>query len=116
MSILKSFSDGSVRTVFFTASQVLDEQALRDFGQELFAILDGSEERNILLDFQAVQLMSSGVLGVLIRFFKRCKEFGAKLKLCGIRPQIFEVFKITQLNKVFEIHKDRQQAVAAFEA
>ena len=105
MSQLKSISDGSVRTVFFTASQIRDELDVRNIGKELFAILDKSEERNILLDFQAVQFMTSAVLGILIRFFKRCKESGAKLKLCGIRPQIFEVFKITAQDKVFEIHK-----------
>jgi anti-sigma B factor antagonist len=55
-------------------------------------------------------------LGVLIRFSKRCKEFKARLKLCGISPEILEIFKITGLNKVFEIHKDHQQAMAAFEA
>jgi anti-sigma B factor antagonist len=60
--------------------------------------------------------MSSAVLGILIRFFKRCKEYGAELKLCGISPQIFQVFKITGLDKVFEIHKDQQQSLVAFEA
>ena len=116
MSQLKSVSDGSVRTVFFTTARILDELAIRSIGEELFAALDKSEERNILLDFRAVQFMSSSALGVLIRFSKRCKEFKAKLKLCGISPQIFQVFKITGLDKVFEIHKDQQEAIAAFSA
>ena len=114
MSQLKSVSDGSVRTVFFTATRILDELTIRSIGEELFAVLEKSEERNILLDFRAVQFMSSSALGTLIRFSKRCKEFKAHLKLCGISPQIFQVFKITGLDKVFEIHKDQQEALAAF--
>jgi hypothetical protein len=58
VSQLKSTSDGSVRTVFFTTSRILDELAIRNIGQKLFAILDKSEERNLLLHFQAVQFMS----------------------------------------------------------
>jgi anti-sigma B factor antagonist len=116
VSQLKSVSDSSVRTVFFTTARILDEVTIRAIGEELFAILDRSEERNILLDFRAVQFMSSSTLGLLIRFAKRCKEFNAKLKLCGISPQIFQVFKITGLDKVFESHKDQQQAIAAFAA
>jgi anti-sigma B factor antagonist len=116
VSQIKSVSNGSVRTIFFTTARILDELAIRAIGEEMFAILDKSEERNILLDFRAVQFMSSSALGVLIRFAKRCKEFNAKLKLCGIAPHIMQVFKITGLDKVFEIHKDQQEAVAAFAA
>jgi anti-sigma B factor antagonist len=116
VSQLKCISDGSVRTVFFTTARILDEMTIRGIGEELFAVLEKSEERNILLDFRAVQFMSSSALGTLIRFSKRCKEFKANLKLCGISPQIFQVFKITGLDKVFEIHKDQQQAIAAFAA
>ena len=114
MPQLKSVSDGSVRTVLLTTARILDELTIRGIGEELFAILEKSEERNILLDFRAVQFMSSAALGILIRFSKRCKEWKARLMLCGISPQIFEVFKITGLNKIFEIHKDHEEAVAAF--
>ena len=39
---------------------------------------------------------------------------GGKLKLCNIRPQIYEVFAITKLNKLFEIRENQDDAVAAF--
>ena len=103
-----------MRTVLFTTARILDELTIRGIGEELFAVLEKSEERNILLDFRAVQFMSSSVLGVLIRFSKRCKEFKARLKLCGISPEIFQVFKITALDKVFEIHKSQEEALKAF--
>jgi anti-anti-sigma factor len=114
VSQLRSISDGSVRTIYLTEPRILDELAIRGIGEELLAILDKSEERNILLDFRAVQFMSSSALGMLIRFSKRCKEFKARLKLCGISPEIYQVFKITALDKILEIHKDHEEAVAAF--
>jgi anti-sigma B factor antagonist len=52
-------------------------------------------------------------LGLLIRISKRVVEHNGTLKLCNINPKIYEVFKITQLTKVFEIHKDVKSAVAS---
>jgi anti-sigma B factor antagonist len=37
-----------------------------------------------------------------------------KLKMCSIHPQIYEVFKLTNLNKLFAIHKDQAEALAKF--
>jgi anti-sigma B factor antagonist len=36
------------------------------------------------------------------------------MKMCNIRPEIFEVFQITKLNKVFDIRKDETEAITAF--
>jgi anti-sigma B factor antagonist len=36
------------------------------------------------------------------------------MKMCNIRPEIFEVFQITKLNKVFDIRKDEAEAMTAF--
>ena len=36
------------------------------------------------------------------------------LKVLWSRPEIFEVFQITKLNKVFDIRKDEAEAMTAF--
>jgi anti-sigma B factor antagonist len=37
-----------------------------------------------------------------------------KLKLCCIHPDLLEVFRITRLDQVFEIHADEQAALQKF--
>jgi anti-sigma B factor antagonist len=59
--------------------------------------------------------MSSAALGILVRINKKCKEYQIALKLCSIAPEIGQVFKITGLDKVFEIHADPAQAMTAFQ-
>ena len=54
------------------------------------------------------------VLGKLIQLHKRCKADKIKLKLCGIAKNPFDVFKITKLDKLFEIHKDADTTLAKF--
>jgi anti-sigma B factor antagonist len=114
VSQLTFTSNGKVRTVLFTAERLVDELKIRDAGQELLGVLNNREEDKILLDFRAVQFMSSSALGVLLRFYKRCKEVNVRVKLCNIAPDILQVFKITNLNKIFEIHKSQEEAIKAF--
>ena len=45
---------------------------------------------------------------------KKVKSHGGKLKLSNIRPEIYEVFAITKLNKLFDIKEDESDALAAF--
>ena len=58
--------------------------------------------------------MSSAMLGRLVTFRKKCLQQEIDLKICSIPPDIFEVFKITNLNKMFEIHKDEAKALEAY--
>ena len=39
---------------------------------------------------------------------------GGELKLCRIQPEIYEVFAITKLNRLFEIKEDESDALASF--
>ena len=57
--------------------------------------------------------LSSAALGKLIGFDKRCKQHGAELILSNIRPEIYEVFAITKLTKLFVIKDDEADALAA---
>ncbi|MDC0937050.1 STAS domain-containing protein [Pirellulales bacterium] len=49
-------------------------------------------------------------MGKLVQLQKKSKEFKVKLKLSSISPDIYEVFKITKLHKVFDIEKDEAAA------
>ena len=68
----------------------------------------------ILLDFANVEHLSSAALGMLINLQKEVDKQNGTLKLSDINPQIYEVFVITKLNKLFQIHEDAPQAVASF--
>ena len=58
--------------------------------------------------------LSSAALGVLITLNKQVTEHKGTLKLSDIAPQIYEVFKITRLNKLFDIHDTAEQALGTF--
>jgi anti-sigma B factor antagonist len=101
-----------VTIVNFVDKKILDEANIQQLGEELFSLVDGP--RKILLNFSNVEYLSSAALGKLITANKSVAAASGKLRLCSIHPQIYEVFKITKLNKLFDIHKDEQTALEGF--
>ena len=94
--------------------QILQDKNIRDLQESMVAVIDESESIHLVLDFCNVEFLSSAVLGLLIRISKRVHEANGEIRLCNINPKIYEVFKITQLTKVFDIHKDIDDALASF--
>ena len=44
----------------------------------------------------------------------KLKAAGGKMRLCGLKPEIHEVFVITKLTKVFDIKPDENEALNGF--
>jgi anti-sigma B factor antagonist len=103
-----------VRIVEFTNSKIIDELNIAEIGQALTAVIDQSPNPKLLLDFGQVEHLSSAALGMLINANGRIKSKNGQLRLANIKPQIYEVFLITKLNKLFYIHPTRQEALASF--
>ena len=103
---LRCKSESEILTIFITDPKILDGPTIEQIYKDLVAVLEKTEQQNVILDFQAVQFMSCAALGMLIRINKKCKEFKANLKLCSIHPDIKQVFKITGLDKVFTIYRE----------
>jgi anti-sigma B factor antagonist len=105
---------GDVTVVRFVDRKILDELNIQELGQELFQLVEEDNKTRLLLNFQHVEFLSSAALGKLITLDKKVKAHGGKMKLSNIRPEIYEVFAITKLNKLFDIKEDEADALAAF--
>lgn len=105
---------GDVTVVHFVDRKILDEQNIAELGQELFQLIEAENRKKVLLSFSNVDFLSSAALGKLITLDKKVKAHGGTLKLCNIRPEIYEVFAITKLNKMFDIRDEETDALEAF--
>lgn len=103
-----------VTVVEFTNNKILDEANIEDIKNTVFGLIDQSPTPKILLDFTNVDHMSSAALGTLINISNRVKEKNGQLRLANIKPQIYEVFVITKLNKLFRIFSTRDEATSSF--
>ena len=105
---------GDVTVVRFVDRKILDEASIQELGQELFQLVEQEKRKKLLLNFSKVDFLSSAALGKLITLDKKVKSQSGKLKFSNIRPEIYEVFAITKLNKLFDIKDDEAGALAAF--
>ena len=105
---------GDVHMVAFKDSKILDDVTLDEIKQELNQLLGKASGPDLLLDFANVEFMSSAMLGLLGQLHRKIAAGHGRLKMCGIRPEILQVFKITSLDKLFSIHKDAPTALATF--
>lgn len=105
---------GEVTVVRFVDRKILDEANIQELGQELFRLVEEDHRTRLLLNFSSVEFLSSAALGKLITLDKKVKAHKGKLKLSNIRPEIYEVFAITKLNKLFDIRDDEADALANF--
>jgi len=105
--------NGDVTIVNFIDKKILDEQNIQKIGEDLFSLVDEMGRRRIVLNFRNVDYLSSAALGKFITLNKKVHGAGGKLVLCNIDPNIYEVFEITKLNKLFNIQKDEHAALQA---
>lgn len=103
---------GTVSVVTFNDTKIIDEQEIQELGQELYDLVEKDERAKIVLNFAAVEFLSSAALGKLISFEKKARTRKTKLILTNIRPEIYEVFAITKLTKLFTIKEDEADALA----
>jgi anti-sigma B factor antagonist len=105
---------GGVKMVEFADRKILDELTITQIGEQIAELVKAAPGVKLLLNFKNVEHLSSAALGMLIEKDKEIRQGQGRLKLSNIRPQILEVFKITKLNKLFDIHETAEAAIQSF--
>ena len=115
MAALRSEEMDGVLVVSFTDTKLLEETKIQQVGAELLEMVTRAANDRLVLNFSGVTFMSSAMIGKLVLLNKKCKADGVALKFCNISSNVMDVFKITKLNKVFDIHANEEKAIASFE-
>jgi len=113
-SRLRIRKEGEVVHIEFIDRNILDEANIQQIGDEISTIIEAEQEPKVLVSFENVDHLSSAALGTLITINNKIKAKSGQLRLANIDPQIYEVFVITKLNKLFEIHDSSEEALASF--
>ena len=104
-----------ISVIRFLEPQLFDERTVRDVAEQIAASLpnDGRPLR-VVLDFSNVNLISSSLLSKLILLQRRVDGTGGKLRLCEISPVLQQVFRTSNLDRLFAIDRDQRAALSAF--
>jgi anti-sigma B factor antagonist len=104
----------SINQIEFLDRNILDEANIQVIGDEIGALIDAEPTPKLLISFSNVEHLSSAALGALITINNKIRQSKGQLRLANIDPQIYEVFQITRLNKLFQIHATTDEATKSF--
>lgn len=60
-------------------------------------------QKDFIFNFSQCDFMDSTGLGALVAIYKKCAENGGSIRLKSLKPEVEKLFKLTRLDKVFEI-------------
>jgi anti-anti-sigma factor len=104
----------NVTQVEFIDRNILDEANIQVIGQEVASLVDAEPNPRLVISFSGVEHLSSAALGTLIAINTQVRNRSGQLRLANIDQQIYEVFTITRLNKLFSIHPSIDDAMKSF--
>jgi len=81
----------------FKTRKIDEYHYMRELGDEL------KEELPDCISFMGVDFMSSAFLPILVTLDSKLKRDGRYLALTDIRPEIYETFAVTKLDRLFNI-------------
>lgn len=81
--------------------------------KKVFECINGGE-KNILLDFEGVDYLSSAGMRMLLSTTKRLKGLSGKLILCSINQNVLDVLKMSGFDHVLELCDNEDVALKKF--
>jgi anti-sigma B factor antagonist len=98
--------------VEFRTASLMDPITLENIAAAIYRLVDVEDKRQIVLDFEKVEYLSSQALGILMALRKKLSPLPhSSLVLCGVGPKLMELIKITRLDKVLKIKPSQKEAV-----
>jgi anti-sigma B factor antagonist len=103
---------GEVTVIDLSGRLTLGEgpAALRKLLQEVTA----AGGRKIVLNLKDVSSIDSSGLGELVSSHVNAKHNGGSLKMVGVPKRVQELFRMTGINKVVDIHEDEPNAIRSW--
>src|SRR5437899_760774 len=97
-----------VTVVNFIDAKIVTEEDIQEVGDQRYSLVEGQGSPRLLLNFRNVRAMATSMLGKLVALKRKVEVSNGRLKLCGFRPDLWEIFKITKLERVFENYDEEQ--------
>jgi anti-anti-sigma factor len=104
-----------VSVIKFKDEKVMDPGRIEQLGQELMSLAGEKNRRNLLINFENVKFFSSAAINKLIVLEKRMRARGGQMRLSNLRPEVRDLFSFTNLDALFDIRDEQDEAIKSFD-
>jgi hypothetical protein len=98
-AVLKVYQTGELTVVGFGGRDVPDEVCIAAYRTQLFDLISQHSCKVLAFDLTGVQLVPSGMLGVLSSLRQRLE----RVEIYNPSPDVRDVLRITKLDRLFDI-------------
>ncbi|MHC5540365.1 STAS domain-containing protein [Singulisphaera rosea] len=105
---------GFTQIVSFAKPYLQTEDEIQKAGLELVGLVEDKTHAKVLLSFDGVRFISSSVLAHVVRLQKKLTKTKGKLRLCSLTPQLQDILRASQLDKLLEVYPNEKAALADF--
>jgi anti-sigma B factor antagonist len=88
----------------------LDLYTCPEFKEALLRVISNGA-RHVIVDLTLTTFVDSTALGVLLRGMERLRAQDGRLSVVCPEENIFRVFEVTGLHRIFEIHRSRAETL-----
>ncbi len=92
----------------------IDSGTSAELEKKLIALIDTCQVKDIVMDFSAMDYISSAGLRVLLMAAKKTGRMNGKVVLAGLCANVKEVFDISGFSNIFSIYGSQEEAVKTF--
>lgn len=108
--------EGNVAVVAFKTASISNVEEIANVSRQIKEFIEQKQPPKVIVDFDGVRFFSSAVLGLLLDIRARVKTYDGGIVISAINPQLYRVFKITHLDRIFEFFPDKNDAIKAVNA
>lgn len=108
---VKITTQKDVTVITFLTSSISDLDEIAAASKQIDEFISRNQPARLIFDFGEVKFFCSRVLGLLLEIRAKLEAYGGEVVISAINPQLYRVFKITNLDKIFRFFPDRQSAV-----
>ena len=95
-----------VTVIHLTGKTVrLGEQHIQILDEQVQFLVERLGRRKVNLEFDNVECVASTALAKLLALHKKVQALGGRLSLCDLLPHVYEIFEMSQLDKVLDLHR-----------
>jgi len=112
-ALVEIVREKNITVVHLKANSIIESASIEQIANTINKEITDNKPQNMVIDFTGVKFFSSQTLGILMDTWKKLHAYDARVVISGINPQLHRVFRITNLDKIFEFYESKDNAVEA---
>lgn len=102
---------GDVTVARFVRRTLLESEAIEAVKDRLLALMGEEGRRKLVVNFARVESLTSAMLGAFVSLEQTVKARDGRLAFCQVDPFLMQIFKIFKIPELIRIFGDEQEAV-----